>query len=129
MRAYMQRKPLENSKRVDRANAHLRVSVNPDLPKQVKSAILALNEQYKVAFQPTETGLCKPMVHPPVNLKLKANYKQTAQKPQVFGEWTSQYATHLTKEHLKTGLLERAPRSAWSSRTHFALKAAQGERG
>ena len=45
-----------------------------------------------------------------------------------FGPHTAKLAAHLAKVHVKTGLLEPAPHTEWASRTHFALKAAAGER-
>ena len=108
--------------------AHERVDVNPALPPKVAAALMKLNEKYKVAFQINDRGLCKQLKVPPVTIKMKPNAKPCMVKHQKFGPHTSKLAAHLAKVHVKTGLLEPAPETAWASRTHFALKAAAGER-
>ena len=131
MLRYLERKPIkkDNTDHVlQNQLAHQKVTTNPDLPTEIKNKIFALLEQYKEAFQTTDTGLCKPLNVPPVIFKMKPNAKQVRVKQQRFNPATELLATHLTRQHLKSGLLEDAHKSSWCSRTHFALKAASGER-
>ncbi|MGB1481639.1 MAG: RNase H-like domain-containing protein, partial [Flavobacteriales bacterium] len=131
MLKYLQRKPIKEditNHVLQNQLAHQRVTINPDLPTEIKEKISALLEQHKRAFQTTDTGLCKPLNVPPVIFKMKANAKQVRVKQQRFNPATELLATHLTRQHLKSGLLEDAHKSSWCSRTHFALKAASGER-
>ena len=131
MLRYLERKPIKKDDTdhvLQNQLAHQKVTTNPDLPTETKNKIFALLEQYKEAFQTTDTGLCKPLNVPPVIFKMKPNAKQVRVKQQRFNPATELLATHLTRQHLKSGLLEDAHKSSWCSRTHFALKAASGER-
>ena len=131
MLKYLERKPIKNidiDHVLQNKTAHKRVSVNPDLPAEVLKQVHSLLKKYSEAFQTTNTGLCKPLNVPPVKFKLKPNAKAVRVKQQRFNPATEKLAAHLTREHLKSGLLEDAHKSSWCSRTHFALKAAAGER-
>ena len=79
-------------------------------------------------FQTDPRGLPKLLDVPPVSLKLKKDFKPQCVKHQSFGPHTARLSAHLTKGHMRSGLLEDCHDSAWASRTHFALKAAAGER-
>ena len=131
MESYLSRNPIVQEGEVklkDNVDPHLRVTVNPDLPQNVQNRICALLKEHKAAFQTTHTGLCKPLNVPPVKFKLKHGMKLPRVPQQRFNPATERLSRHLTKAHVKSGLLEPAFTSSVASRTHFALKAASGER-
>ena len=131
MESYLSRNPIEQEgveKLKDNVNPHLRVTVNPDLPEDVQTRIKSILERHKAAFQTTDTGLCKPLNVKPVKFQLMKGVKLPKVPQQRFNPATEKLSRHLTKCHVKSGLLEPAFRSPVASRTHFALKAASGER-
>jgi hypothetical protein len=131
MEHYLKRNPIEKEgvqKLKDNVDPHLRVTVNPDLPPGVKGRIHSILRRLKAAFQATPTGLCKPLNVDPIKFKLKKGAKLPRVPQQRFNPATEKLSRHLTKCHVRSGLLEPAFRTSVASRTHFALKAAAGER-
>ncbi|MGB1481666.1 MAG: hypothetical protein ACPG66_09885, partial [Flavobacteriales bacterium] len=130
MEDFLRRNPIEKegqAKQLDNVSPHLRVEVNDDLPQDVQARIRNMLEKHKKAFQTTDTGLCKPLNVPPCKFLLKKGAKLPKVPQQRFNPAAEKLSRHLTKCHVKSGLLEPAFRSTVASRTHFAKKAAKGE--
>ena len=88
-----------------------------------------LIEKYRGVFATDPEALPPPMAGGPVVVQLKEGYTPTTVKRRTrWGVNQNRAQTEWARKALKSGLVERAPRSEWSSRLLIVPKPAPGQR-